>query len=291
MHESKSAQARSSSGPNVREESGLTPKSLAVQSPHLRFAFFTMLGVAAMVGTLNGAMALGAWVARAPAVDDPAPAAASTEPAAADPAEIAPPPPAYQFDAPLPGRVVNSPFGLRQLPWEENGRLHQGVDIAAPAGAAVKVAADGVVKATGVSSTYGRYVQVMHKGGLTTMYAHLAGPARGIKRGVYLRRGETVAYVGNSGRSTGSHLHFEIRNGDKALNPSFFLGRSFAQAEDLPLKAAGRVSKKVRLATVSKWPKGVTRAGKDGITITRVKGGRVRATIPVVGGSVSGVAG
>jgi len=273
----------------------LISKSLAVQSPHVRVALFSMLGVAAMAGALNGAVALGEWVARAAPVSSPTPAIVPAEPTVAEEAEPAPPPPAYQFDAPLPGRVVNSPFGLRQLPWEENGRLHQGVDIAAPRGAAVKVAADGVVKATGLSPTYGRYVQVMHKGGLTTMYAHLAGPAKGIKRGVYLRRGETVAYVGNSGRSTGSHLHFEIRNGDKALNPSFFLGRSFAEANDLPLKAAGRVSKKVHVATVSKWPPGVTRAGmkagKGGIVITRVKGGRVRATIPVVGGSIPSVAG
>jgi murein DD-endopeptidase MepM/ murein hydrolase activator NlpD len=271
----------------------LTPKDLAVQSPHLRVALFTMLGVAAMAGALNGAVALGEWVARATPASSPSPAIVPTAPVVETEAEAAPPPPAYQFDAPLPGRVVNSPFGLRQLPWEENGRLHQGVDIAAPSGAAVKVAADGVVKATGLSPTYGRYVQVMHKGGLTTMYAHLAGPAKGVKRGAYLRRGETVAYVGNSGRSTGSHLHFEIRNGDKALNPSFFLGRSFAQADDLPLKAAGRVSKKVRVATVSKWPPGVTKGGKtsNGIVITRVKGGRVRATIPVVGGSVPSIAG
>lgn len=269
----------------------MIPKSLAVQSPHVRVAFFAMLGVAAMAGALNGAVALGQWVSHAAPASNPTPAIVSTKPTVEDAAEAAPPP-AYQFDAPLPGRVVNSPFGLRQLPWEENGRLHQGVDIAAPSGAAVKVAADGVVKATGVSPTYGRYVQVMHKGGLTTMYAHLAGPAKGVKRGVYLRRGETVAYVGNSGRSTGSHLHFEIRNGDKALNPSFFLGRSFAQADDLPLKAAGRVSKTIRVATVSKWPPGVTKGSKtrDGIVITRVKGGRVRATIPVVGGSVPSIA-
>lgn len=271
----------------------MIPKSLAVQSPRARVAFFTMLGVAAMAGALNGAVALGEWVSHATPAANPAPAKAPAAPAVEEEAEPAPPPPAYRFDAPLPGRVINSPFGLRQLPWEENGRLHQGVDIAAPSGAAVKVAADGVVKATGLSPTYGRYVQVMHKGGLTTMYAHLSGPAKGVRRGVYLHRGETVAYVGNSGRSTGSHLHFEIRNGEKALNPSFFLGRSFAQAADLPLKAAGRVSKTVRVATVSKWPPGVTKGGRarDGIVVTRVKGGRVRATIPVVNGSLASVAG
>jgi murein DD-endopeptidase MepM/ murein hydrolase activator NlpD len=265
----------------------LISKTLAVPPQHLRVAFFTMLGVAAMAGALNGAVALGDWVARVAPAADTTPAIVPIAPQDSEEAEAAPPPPAFQFDAPLPGRVIDSPFGMRQLPWEENGRLHQGVDIAAPSGAAVKVAADGVVKATGLSPTYGRYVLVMHKGGLTTMYAHLSGPAKGVQRGAYLRRGETLAYVGNSGRSTGSHLHFEIRNGDKALNPSFFLGRSFAQAADLPLKAAGKVSKKVRVATVSKWPPGVVKAGMtkpgvDGVAITRVKGGRIRATIPVV---------
>jgi murein DD-endopeptidase MepM/ murein hydrolase activator NlpD len=264
----------------------LISKTLALPPQHLRVAFFTMLGVAAMAGTLNGAVALGEWVARVAPVSEPAPAIIPTAPEAVEEAE-SPPPPAFQFDAPLPGRVIDSPFGMRQLPWEENGRLHQGIDIAAPRGAAVKVAADGVVKATGLSPTYGRYVLVMHKGGLTTMYAHLSGPAKGVQRGAYLRRGETLAYVGNSGRSTGSHLHFEIRNGDKALNPTFFLGRSFAQAADLPLKAAGKVSRKVRLATVSRWPDSVIKANAarrdvtvNGVTITRVKGGRVRARIP-----------
>ena len=262
----------------------MNSKSLAVAPQHLRVALFAMLGVAAMIGALNGAVALGEWVAKA----EPVAPQAGVVQAAVEPvedAEPAPPPPAYRFDAPLPGRVVNSPFGLRQMPWEENGRLHEGVDIAAPGGAAVKVAADGVVKRTGVSPTYGRFVEVMHKGGLTTTYAHLAGPARGIKRGVYIRRGETVAFVGNSGRSTGSHLHFEIRKGDKPLNPSFFMGRSFAEADDLPLKAAGKVSRKVRVATVSKWPKGVTRPGASaggGVQVARLKNGRVRASIPVV---------
>jgi hypothetical protein len=262
----------------------LNSKSLAVPPQHLRVALFSMLGVAAMVGALNGAVALGEWVAgTSPAPDAPAPVVAEVEPAEA--AAPAPPPPAYQFAAPLPGRVINSPFGLRQLPWEENGRLHQGVDIAAPGGASVKVAADGVVKATGLSPTYGRYVLVMHKGGLTTMYAHLAGPAPGVKRGIFVRRGQTVAFVGNSGRSTGSHLHFEIRKGDKPLNPSFFLDRSFAEAADLPLKAAGKVSRKIHVATVSKWPPGVVAKGavsSGDIKVARLKNGRVRATIPVV---------
>lgn len=237
-----------------------------------------MLGVAAMVGALNGAVALGQWVADAP-MGQAGVTAAQPAPAPEPEPEVQSPPPAFVFDAPLPGRVINSPFGLRQMPWEESGRLHQGVDIAAPAGAAVKVAAPGVVKSTGVSATYGRYVLVMHKGGLSTMYAHLARPARGVKRGAYLRRGETVAFVGNSGRSSGSHLHFEIRKGDKPLNPSFFLGRTFAEADDLPLRAASRVSRKVHKATVSRWPPGVAKSAKGQVQVARLKNGRVKTTL------------
>jgi len=253
----------------------LISRSLVIPSTQLRLAFFATLGVAAMAGALNGAAALGAWVA-----GPVAPSSAAVETPAPEPAEVAPtsPPPAFIFDAPLPGRVIDSPFGLRQMPWEENGRLHQGVDIAAPAGAPVKAAADGVVKRTGVSPTYGRFVEVMHKGGLNTMYAHLKAPARNVKRGAYLRRGDIVAFVGNSGRSTGSHLHFEIRKGDKPLNPAFFMGRSFAEADDLPIRAASRVSRKVRLAVVSKWPEGVTKASAK---VAQAKDGRVRARIPV----------
>jgi murein DD-endopeptidase MepM/ murein hydrolase activator NlpD len=255
----------------------LTPKSLALQSPHLRIAFAATLGVAAMVAAVNGALMLGQWVAQADMRPASAPSVAPVEEPEADATPV-PPPPAFRFDAPLPGRVVNSPFGLRQLPWEENGRLHEGVDIAAPSGAAVKVAADGVVVRTGISPSYGRFVEVMHRGGLTSMYAHLSAQAKGVRRGAYLHRGDAVAYVGNTGHSTGSHLHFEIRQGRKPLNPSFFLGQSFARADDLPLKAAARIGKKVRLATVSNWPEGVhAKAGRHGgIRVARLRSGRLR---------------
>ncbi len=263
----------------------MTPKSLALQSPHLRITVMTMLGVAAMAGAVNGALMLGQWVAQADLSPTSAPVVAPVEEPEAD-APPAPLPPAFKFDAPLPGRVINSPFGLRQLPWEENGRLHEGVDIAAPSGAAVKVAADGVVVRTGISPSYGRFVEVLHRGGLSSMYAHLSAQAKGVKRGAFVHRGDVVAYVGNTGHSTGSHLHFEIRQGKKPLNPSFFLGQSFASAADLPLKAAAKISKKVRLATVSNWPDGVgAKVGRHGhqgaVKVARLKNGRVRARISV----------
>jgi murein DD-endopeptidase MepM/ murein hydrolase activator NlpD len=253
----------------------------ATSSPYSLVAFAGLGGAIVVWGMVNAVTAVGAMNA---GLDQPAPAPVVAPVAAPEPP--APPPPAFVFDAPLPGHVVNSPFGLRQMPWEENGRLHEGVDIAAPAGAPVHVATDGVIMRSGVSGTYGRFVEVGHKDGFRTLYAHLGRDA-GLKRGAYVRRGDTVAYVGSSGRSTGSHLHFELRNkAGKPLNPALFMGKTFAEKSDLPLKAAAKVGRKVRLAQVSRWPDGVKAkmsANGEGV-VTRVKGGRIRTRINVVDG-------
>ncbi|KRA62482.1 peptidase M24 [Caulobacter sp. Root656] len=257
----------------------------ATASPYSLAAFAAAGGAIVVWGMVNAVTAIGAMNAD---LDKPASAPAVAPVTAPEPPP--PPPPAFVFDAPLPGRVINSPFGLRQMPWEENGRLHEGVDIAAPAGAPVHVATDGIVTRSGVSGSYGRFVEVAHKDGFRTLYAHLGRDA-GLKRGTYVKRGATVAYVGNSGRSTGSHLHFELRNkAGKPLNPALFMGKTFAEKDDLPLKAAAKVGRKVRLARVSRWPEGVKAqmAGKmaadgEGV-VTRVKGGRIRTRINVVDG-------
>lgn len=253
----------------------------ATSSPYSLVAFAALGGAIVVWGMINAVTAVGAMNA---GVEQSAPAPVIAPVAAPEPP--APPPPAFVFDAPLPGHVVNSPFGLRQMPWEENGRLHEGVDIAAPAGAPVHVATDGVIMRSGVSGTYGRFVEVGHKDGFRTLYAHLGRDA-GLKRGAYVRRGDTVAYVGSSGRSTGSHLHFELRNkAGKPLNPALFMGKTFAEKSDLPLKAAAKVGRKVRLAQVSRWPDGVKAkmaANGEGV-VTRAKGGRVRVRINVVDG-------
>ncbi len=249
----------------------------ATSSPYSLAAFAAVGGAIVVWGAVNAVSAIGGMNAD---LDKPAPAPV-VEPA--PPPAPPPPPPAFVFDAPLPGHVVNSPFGLRQMPWEENGRLHEGVDIAAPAGAPVHVATDGIVMRSGVSSTYGRFVEVAHKDGFHTFYAHLGRDA-GLKRGTYVKRGTTVAYVGSSGRSTGSHLHFELRNKAGApLNPALFMGKTFAEKGDLPLKAAAKVGRKVRLAQVSRWPDGVkARMAANGEGV--VKGGRIRTRINVVDG-------
>ncbi|MDP1631354.1 MAG: M23 family metallopeptidase [Caulobacter sp.] len=184
------------------------------------------------------------------AVSVVAAAAAEASPHAAEPA--------FAFASPLAGYAVNSPFGLRKMPWEEGGRLHEGVDIAAPSGTPVRVTLAGTVLRAGTDGGYGRFVEVDHGDGLTSLYAHLGRPAKGLRRGMPLPAGFVVGYVGSSGRSTGAHLHFEIRQDDRPLNPVAFMGRTFATADALPLSTAARVSRRIRIAQVGGWPRGLT---------------------------------
>jgi hypothetical protein len=167
----------------------------------------------------------------------------------------APAPQFITFQSPAPGYPVISPFGLRRLPWEDAARLHAGVDIAAPSGLPVLAAADGLVTKVATDPGYGRFVEVAHAGGLVSRYGHLAKYAPHIQPGVPVKAGQALGGMGSTGSSTGSHLHFEIRDAqDHPLNPELFLGRSFATEADLSLKAASRIPRGVRVAYVSNIP-------------------------------------
>lgn len=177
-------------------------------------------------------------------------------PPAAHPETPAAPAALISFQTPEPGYEVVSPFGLRQLPWEASGRLHAGIDIAAPAGLPVLAAADGVVTRMEVDGGYGRFIEVKHAAGLSTVYAHLSGFGPHMAVGVGVKAGEPIGALGSSGSSTGAHLHFEVRDDkDRPLNPELFVGRSFANAADLPLHAAAVIPRHVRVAYVSNIPK------------------------------------
>jgi hypothetical protein len=169
----------------------------------------------------------------------------------------APAEPAYliAFEHPVEGREIISPFGLRQMPWEENGRLHEGVDIAAPFGSPVLAAADGVVVEAGHGGGYGRYVKIQHVEGLTSLYGHMGAIAPEMSPGRAVQAGTAVGQIGSTGTSTGPHLHFELRDErDRPLNPGLFLGEQFATADELPLKQARRIPRGVRVAWVSRIP-------------------------------------
>jgi len=177
-------------------------------------------------------------------------------PAAPLPAAPAEPPAFIAFTSPTPGYPVISPFGLRQLPWEEGGRLHAGVDIAAPSGEPVLAAADGVVVRAGLDGGYGRSIEIRHAAGLSTIYGHLGLVLPQYTPGVAVKAGTAVGAIGSTGTSTGSHLHFEIRDEKgRPLNPELFLGRRFATASELPLRDAQRFGRRVHMAYVSNIPK------------------------------------
>jgi len=124
---------------------------------------------------------------------------------------------------PVEGRLM-SPFGGRTDPFSGEGAIHTGVDLAAPFGTPVKVAADGIVLKTEWSGGYGMLVVVDHGGGLETYYAHLSRFS--VVVGQEVRRGDVIAMSGSSGRATSPHLHYEIRIGGAPVNPYPFLMKS-----------------------------------------------------------------
>lgn len=158
------------------------------------------------------------------------------------------------FWEPAPGYPVISPFGYRKLPWEVQGRLHQGVDIAAPAGSFVHLIADGVVVGSGAAPGYGLFVEVEHESGLRSFYAHLSAIAPYARAGAPLRAGAPIGAVGNTGSSTGAHLHLEVTLNGRPLNPIYFIGRRFEADAPLPIAEAGRIPAGVRIASVSRIP-------------------------------------
>ena len=115
----------------------------------------------------------------------------------------------------------SSNFGNRKDPFTGSRAFHSGMDFAAPSGTTVMSAAAGVVTYVGTKSGYGMVVEVTHQNGLVTRYAHLSGYLT--REGQAVNTGTPIAKVGSTGRSTGPHLHFEIRKADEAINPKAFL--------------------------------------------------------------------
>jgi murein DD-endopeptidase MepM/ murein hydrolase activator NlpD len=114
-----------------------------------------------------------------------------------------------------------SPFGYRHDPKGRGRRMHEGVDLAAPRGTPIFATADGVVVAAGPESGYGNVVRVQHEFGFETVYAHQSKIR--VKVGQQVSRGEQIGDMGSTGRSTGSHLHYEVRVNGQPVNPMTYL--------------------------------------------------------------------
>ncbi len=128
---------------------------------------------------------------------------------------------------PVEGPVTGS-FGERIDPFNGEGAFHSGVDISASYGQAVIAPADGIVIFADFMGGYGRAIALDHGHAITTRYGHLASFAVAI--GQYVHRGDTIGYVGLSGRSTGPHLHYEVRINDTPVNPHKYLRTTLARA-------------------------------------------------------------
>ncbi len=123
---------------------------------------------------------------------------------------------------PVHSGYVSSQFGFRRDPFNGSVRMHKGIDFAGPIGTEIYSVGGGVVSFTGEKSGYGTAVEIDHGDGLTSRYAHLS--AAKVSEGQVVKKGDLVALMGNSGRSTGPHLHLEVLKNGEQVDPREYLG-------------------------------------------------------------------
>jgi murein DD-endopeptidase MepM/ murein hydrolase activator NlpD len=122
---------------------------------------------------------------------------------------------------PAASMMMSSGFGYRADPFTGAAAMHAGLDFKGPVGTPILAAAEGKVVWAGYNGGYGNSVEIRHANGLVTRYAHLSGIH--VRLGQMVERGVQIGRMGSTGRSTGSHLHFEVRLNGKAINPRKFL--------------------------------------------------------------------
>ena len=141
---------------------------------------------------------------------------------------------------PIEGRVTSS-FGERQDPINGEGAFHSGIDISAPTGTPVRATADGEVSGASMGAGYGREVVIDHGHDVLTVYGHLSAMA--VLPGQHVTRGQVIGFVGQTGRSTGPHLHYEVRVHKVPVNPHKYLRSTYEQvamANPTSLAAPGK---------------------------------------------------
>ena len=119
---------------------------------------------------------------------------------------------------PINGARLSSPFGMRKHPIDGFNKMHRGTDFAAPMGTPIMASGSGVIKKAGWCGGGGNCVVIRHNSTYTTIYAHMSKFAQGIKKGVRVKQGQTIGFVGSTGKSTGPHLHYEVIINGKKVN-------------------------------------------------------------------------
>jgi murein DD-endopeptidase MepM/ murein hydrolase activator NlpD len=138
---------------------------------------------------------------------------------------------------PVAGRVTSN-FGPRLHPLLGFMRMHKGLDIAAPYGAPILAAIDGVVASAGRNAGYGNFVKLVHAGGLASGYGHMSRIA--VRGGQRVRQGQVIGYIGSTGLSTGPHLHWEVWRNGQSINPRSISFASVARLSGENLRAFKR---------------------------------------------------
>lgn len=136
---------------------------------------------------------------------------------------------------PIEGRVASS-FGQRQDPINGEGAFHAGIDIDAPIGTPIRAPADGDIVGASMVSGYGREVIINHGHDVSTVFGHMS--AISVLPGQHVTRGQIIGFVGDSGRSTGPHLHYEVRVHNVPVNPHKYLRSTYEQASAFDRDAA-----------------------------------------------------
>jgi len=119
---------------------------------------------------------------------------------------------------PINGARLSSSFGMRKHPIDGFNKMHRGTDFAAPKGTPIMASGNGIIKKAGWCGGGGNCVKIRHNSTYETIYAHMSKFARGIKNGVRVKQGQTIGYVGSTGKSTGPHLHYEVVVNGKKVN-------------------------------------------------------------------------
>ncbi len=119
---------------------------------------------------------------------------------------------------PINGARLSSPFGMRKHPIDGFNKMHRGTDFAAPMGTPIMASGNGIIKKAGWCGGGGNCVVIKHNSTYKTVYAHMSKFAKGIRSGVKVKQGQTIGYVGSTGKSTGPHLHYEVIVNGKKIN-------------------------------------------------------------------------
>ena len=119
---------------------------------------------------------------------------------------------------PINGARLSSSFGMRKHPIDGFNKMHKGTDFAAPMGTPIMASGDGKIKKAGWCGGGGNCIVIKHNSTYQTVYAHMSKFAKGIRKGVKVKQGQTIGYVGSTGKSTGPHLHYEVIINGKKVN-------------------------------------------------------------------------